>query len=228
MFAAPYAYGAVGPAFGYGWGHAPFMAADGLVGFNKKPSAPGLHLQELSKKVKKAKKAHKKQKKVKAAAKKPNFEKLLNQAGFSGFGLPEKFQKLLKNNGFTGAVAPLAGFPAVAGNAYNGAPAWNMAATGGPMTTGYEAGAGVTSPYGANVEAWPASPYGDLTAFSNPANIPLAEDSTTSPFGRGGQSAVPNPVDALTAPLAGDGFGAGAAANNRFDNGFGANPYGAW
>ena len=132
----------------------------------------------------------------------------------------------MKNNGFNGALAAPLG-------------SWNMApgyaapyaygATGGPMTSGYAAGAGVASPYGANVEAWPASPYGDLTAFSAPTNVPLAEDSTTAPYGGSGlDSAVPNPVDALTAPLAGDAFGAGAAANNRFNNGYGATPFGAW
>merc|ERR1712146_384266 len=99
--------------------------------------------------------------------------------------------------GFSMGIPATYGVP---GAAYgNAAPAWNFARTGGAMTSGYEAGAGVASPYGANVDPWPASPYGDLTAFSAPGNIPMAEDSTTSPFGVSGDSAVPNPVDALTA-----------------------------
>merc|ERR1719230_1358991 len=130
-----------------------------------------MHLQELSKKkaAKPAKKATKKtQKKEKS---KPNFEKLLANAGYGGL-LPDKFQKLLKSNGFSLGVPATFGVPGAVGYG-NAAPAWNYAATGGPMTSGYAAGAGVSSPYGANVEAWPASPYGDLTAFSAPGNIPL-------------------------------------------------------
>jgi hypothetical protein len=213
------------PFAGFG---GPFVGADGLVGFNKghqQHGPQGMHLQELSKKkaAKPAKKHTKKtQKKEKS---KPNFEKLLANAGYGGL-LPDKFQTLLKSNGFSLGVPATFGVPGAAG--FGAAPAWNYAATGGPMTSGYAAGSGVSSPYGANVEAWPASPYGDLTAFSAPGNIPMAEDSTTAPYGGSGMdTAVPNPVDALTAPLAGDAFGAGAAANNRFNNGWGASPYGA-
>merc|ERR1712146_60636 len=129
--------------------------------------------------------------------------------------------------GFSMGIPATYGVP---GAAYgNAAPAWNFARTGGAMTSVYAAGAGVSSPYGANVDPWPASPYGDLTAFSAPTNIPLSQDSTTAPYGASGMdSAVPNTVDALTAPLAGDAFGAGAAANNRFDPGYGASPYGGY
>merc|ERR1712048_1168578 len=145
-------------------------------------------------------------------------------AGFGGL-LPDKFQKLLKNNGFSLGIPAAWGAGAVGGFGQPGP----YTATGGAMTSGYAAGAGVGSPYGAGVEAWPASPYGDLTAFSAPTNIPLSQDSTTAPYGASGMdSAVPNPVDALTAPLAGDAFGAGAAANNRFDPGYGASPYGGY
>merc|ERR1711998_537380 len=227
MLAAPFAYGA-----GYGWGPRPFMAADGLVGFNQHQSAhapEGFHLMELAKKKKatKAKKAAKKPaKKVVKKESHPNFEKLLSNAGFGGL-LPNKFQKLLKSNGLSLGIPATYGVPggAVGGFGQPGP----YTATGGAMTSGYAAGAGVGSPYGANVEAWPASPYGDLTAFSAPTNIPLSQDSTTAPYGNSGMdSAVPNPVDALTAPLAGDAFGAGAAANNRIDPGYGASPYGAY
>ena len=232
MLAAPYAYGAPG----YGWGPRPFMAADGLVGFNQHQSAhapAGFSLMELGKKKAPKNKQQKKVKKTAAPAKKaakkeshPNFEKLLSNAGFGGL-LPNKFQKLLKSNGFSLGIPATYGVPggAVGGFGQPGP----YTATGGAMTSGYAAGAGVSSPYGANVEAWPASPYGDLTAFSAPTNIPLSQDSTTAPYGNSGMdSAVPNPVDALTAPLAGDAFGAGAAANNGIDVGYGASPYGGY